>query len=584
MDFKKIGEGKRLAVIDYDKCHPEKCGWACGKSCPVNKMGKECIIENPTRIAEDLCIGCGICVHRCPFSAIKIVNVSPKLKVPMHSYGKNRFRVFGFPSVRSGVLGIVGRNGIGKTTIMNIMSGNIIPNLGEAEGDYEKIIEYFRGKELQEYFKSLQGGKTRLSLKPQHIDFIPKVYNGKVSEVLEKVLGEKAEKALEDFGLSHLKDRELGQLSGGELQKTAIAVAYEKDADLYFFDEPSSYLDIKERLKMAKKIRELGERKNVVVVEHDLAILDYLSDYIHVLYGERGVYGVVSSPKSVRNGINEFLEGYLVDENMRFRTHELKFYIRSSDKTAKKMKMIDFPRMEKKLGNFQLQIEAGVLNKGEIIGILGANGIGKTTFVRMLAGEIKADNCESRIGRSVSYKKQYLEPLEMTVQEYFKDCDMEFFNSEIDKRLTIKELFEKDMGKLSGGELQRVMVGKSLCSYSDIYLLDEPSAFIDVEDRLNIADAIRNTIEKRNSVGIVIDHDLMFQDYVSDRVMVFEGESGVKGEGRKIENLENGMNRFLSGLGITFRRDEKTKRVRANKPGSQKDSEQKKSGDYYYVL
>ncbi len=584
MNFKDMGKGKRIAVIDYDKCHPEKCNSLCGKICPINKMGKECIEGNPPIIHEELCIGCGICVHRCPFQAIKIVNISPKLKQPLHSYGQNRFRVFGFPLVRKGVLGLIGRNGIGKTTILNILAGNIVPNLGEEKGDYDKVIDFFKGKEIQEYFKKLKNKEIKLSLKPQHIDYIPKIYKGKVKDLFAKTFGEKAMEVLKEFEIEHLEEREIKELSGGELQKIAIAVAYKKEAEIYFFDEPTSYLDIKERLKIAKKIRILGEEKNIVAVEHDLAILDYLSDYIHVLYGEKGVYGVVSSPKTTRNGINEFLEGYLTDENMRFRNYELKFYIRSSDKTEKIEKALEYPNLSKKLGSFELEIKGDVLNKGEIIGVLGGNGTGKTTFVRILAGEIKPDNCKYSPNLKLSYKEQYLKAKDILVSEFFEDIDKEFFKAEIDKRLEVSSLFEKKMDKLSGGELQKVLVAKALCKEADVYLLDEPTAFIDVEDRLNIADCVRSTIEKRNAVGIVIDHDLMFQDYVSDRILVFEGQGGKKGKAGKIDKIEEGMNKFLAGMGVTFRRDQNTKRIRANKPGSQKDSEQKKEGKYYYVL
>jgi ATP-binding cassette subfamily E protein 1 len=91
------------------------------------------------------------------------------------------------------------------------------------------------------------------------------------------------------------------------------------------FDEPSSYLDVKQRLKAAKMIRSLLAADNfVIAVEHDLSILDYLSDFICVLYGNPGAYGVVTMPYSVREGINIFLAGFIPTENFRFR-EELAF-------------------------------------------------------------------------------------------------------------------------------------------------------------------------------------------------------------------------------------------------------------------
>ena len=127
-------------------------------------------------------------------------------------------------------------------------------------------------------------------------------------------------------------EREVNQLSGGELQRFVIGITSIQNADIYMFDEPSSYLDVKQRLKAAKMIRSLLRPDNyVVAVEHDLSILDYLSDFICVLYGMPGAYGVVTMPYSVREGINIFLAGFIPTENMRFRDEELTFKVVESD-------------------------------------------------------------------------------------------------------------------------------------------------------------------------------------------------------------------------------------------------------------
>ena len=117
-------------------------------------------------------------------------------------------------------------------------------------------------------------------------------------------------------------------MSGGELQRFIIAMTCVQRADLYMFDEPSSYLDVKQRLNASRMIRSLcGVGVYVVVVEHDLSILDYLSDFICCLYGQPGAYGVVTMPMSVRQGINIFLAGYIPMERMRFREVELTFRV-----------------------------------------------------------------------------------------------------------------------------------------------------------------------------------------------------------------------------------------------------------------
>ena len=127
-------------------------------------------------------------------------------------------------------------------------------------------------------------------------------------------------------------EREVGQLSGGELQRFIIGLTCVQQADIYMFDEPSSYLDVKQRLNASRMIRsQLSHNNYVIVVEHDLSILDYLSDFICCLYGTPGAYGVVTMPFSVREGINIFLAGFIPTENMRFRDEELTFKVSETE-------------------------------------------------------------------------------------------------------------------------------------------------------------------------------------------------------------------------------------------------------------
>lgn len=119
-----------------------------------------------------------------------------------------------------------------------------------------------------------------------------------------------------------------------------IGLTCVQHADVYMFDEPSSYLDVKQRLKAARMIRSLLHSDNyVIAVEHDLSILDYLSDFICVLYGQPGAYGVVTMPYSVREGINIFLAGFIPTENLRFRDDELTFKVVESDQEKEKAAM-----------------------------------------------------------------------------------------------------------------------------------------------------------------------------------------------------------------------------------------------------
>lgn len=588
---------KRIAVIDYDLCSPKKCGgWYCEQVCPVNRAGKDCIThqaEEKPNISEELCIGCLICEKKCPFNAISVVNLSLELEAPIHQFGKNMFRLHRLPLPKEGsVIGIVGRNGIGKTTAIRILSGELIPNFGnlEEKPSWEKLIEAFRGKEIQAFFKRLGKKEITIAIKPQAIEKIPKAAKGKVLELLKKIAAE--EQVLEvskKLNIEGILGRQLEQVSGGELQKIAIAATGLKKADFYFFDEPSSYLDIRERLRVAEFIRNIAAQgKAVLVVEHDLVLLDYLSDFIHLMYGKPGVFGVISQVKTTREGINIFLDGYSKDENYRFRSYAIEFAARAARETKKGRQIASWPAMSKKLGSFSLEAEANSINQGEVIGILGPNGIGKTTFVKMIAGVLKPDSKgQIDMKLKVAFKPQYLEiKTKKTSGELFRDEgisteDADTKNS-ILRPLDLEQLFEKKVSELSGGELQRLAIGLTLARKSDLILLDEPSANLDVEQRLNVAKTIRSIVESRGTSALIVDHDLLFMDYIADRLMVFEGEPAKHGIAKGPFEMEKGMNLLLGDLGITLRRDKNTKRPRVNKPGSVIDREQKQSGKYYY--
>ncbi|HLC92215.1 MAG TPA: ribosome biogenesis/translation initiation ATPase RLI [archaeon] len=598
----------RVAVLEQGRCiNGEGCNYICGNVCPVNRAGKECItlpeeeigssgkeakIRVPI-ISEELCIGCNICVLKCPVDCIYIENLVQELKEPpVHRFGENAFRFYRLPTVKKGeVIGLIGRNGIGKSTILKILSGQLIPNLGDwnKNGDYDSVANFFRGREIAQYFSSLKSKSLGVSYKPQNITGIPKIFNGKVEDLLKKAdERKKLNEIISSLNLEKILDRDISNLSGGELQRVAIAAAALRDAGFYAFDEPTSYLDVRERLNCAKLIRSVAEEgKSVMLIEHDLAVLDYLSDYIHLLYGKKSVYGIVSNPKSVRNGINEFLEGFVHDENVRFRREELKFEVKPSTDYKGKKVVATYPAMKKTLGSFSLEVEGGDLREAEVLGILGSNGIGKTTFVKLIAGAEKPDSGKLDFSLRVSYKPQYLVPEKGTLVGDFVDAqhiDKGLFRGEVDRRLEITELQHHTLEELSGGELQKVAVAMALSrSDADIILLDEPSAFVDVEDRLNMADAIRSVAESRKKICMVVDHDILFQDYVSDRLMVFDGEPSVKGFAAKPVSMHDGMNQFLSQMSVTMRRDNTSGRPRINKLDSQLDQEQKKKGEYYYT-
>ncbi len=589
----------RIAVVDDSLCQSKKCGLECIKECPVNINGEECIVLGENKLAvisEGLCIGCGICVKVCPFDAIDILNLSEELKSDkIHQYGINSFRLFHIPTVRRGqVVGLVGRNGIGKSTALKILAGQLVPNLGdyEHEPSWDNFLRYLSGREMKEHFEKIAAGEMRVSLKPQAVYRLPEAWT-KETELLLKQMDERnrMDEVVDALNLRETLKKKVPDLSGGELQRVAVAAAALKDADLYLFDEPSSYNDVYQRLAVSKLIGGIAASgKSVLVVEHDIAFLDYVANYVQVIYGEPGAYGIVSGLYASRTGINALLDGYLPQENVRFRDHAVSFGQRAAGDTVESEEVVArYGRLSKSYPSFKLAVEEGVVNRGTILGVVGANALGKTTFIKMLAGEEKPARGTVHVDAKVAYKPQYLRSdFDGTVDEFFMTTlGTKYSDSMLQDNLVVplrlEKLLARRMGELSGGELQKVAIVATMAQETEVYALDEPSAFLDVEDRFVVARAINRMVKARGKAAVIIDHDLQVVDIVSDRLLVFSGEPGVSGEATSPLSKEDGMNEFLKRVGLTYRRDVNTGRPRVNKPGSKLDREQKERGTYYYV-
>eukprot|EP00752_Nemacystus_decipiens_P014614 g13013.t1 len=585
----------RIAIVNKDKCKPKKCKQECKKSCPVVRMGKLCMEVEKTSpmvyISESLCIGCGICVKKCPFQAISIINLPKNLESQTtHRYGPNSFKLHRLPMPRPGqVLGLVGTNGIGKSTALKILAGKLKPNLGRFESppDWQEILQHFRGSELQNYFTRILEDNLKAIIKPQYVDHIPKAVKGKVGEIFTS-------------------KNQLGTMD-----------SVLQESDVYMFDEPSSYLDVKQRLKAAATIRNIltgedGAKRYVLVVEHDLAVLDYLSDFICCLYGTPSAYGVVTMPFSVREGINVFLAGFVPTENLRFRDVTLDFKMTTTAEevlaNGNTNLIYTYPGMTKTMRSktgkeFKLHVEEGQFADSEILVLLGENGTGKTTFIRMLAGLLKSDeqteaeaSGDQELADSlgvpnlnVSYKPQKISPrFEGTVRQLLhKRIRNAYihpqFVTDVMKPLSISDIIDNEVQNLSGGELQRVAITLSLGKPADIYLIDEPSAYLDSEQRISCAKLIKRFVLHAKKTAFIVEHDFIMATYLADRVIVYDGEPGIETTAHTPQSLLSGMNTFLDQLRITFRRDPTNFRPRINKLDSVKDREQKASGNFFFM-
>ncbi|MFW9819760.1 MAG: ribosome biogenesis/translation initiation ATPase RLI [Candidatus Thorarchaeota archaeon] len=607
----------RIAVLNRDFCKPDKCSpfgeKPCIKYCPRVRTGDNTIVLSLDKkfviITESLCSGEGICVKKCPFNAISIVNLPDPLENQIsYRYGPDQFSLFRMAIPKKGkVLGIIGQNGIGKSTLLKLLSNELRINFGRFGNDtpdWKEIIEHFKGSELHQYFIELKEEKVKIIHKPQNITVIPKFVSGKVIDLLDKNdEGNQLEKITESLNLVEILERDISVLSGGELQRVAIGAAYLKDADIYLFDEPTSYLDVSERINMAKLIRSLSEDgKTIIVVEHDLAILDYLSDYVSILYGQPGVYGIISHPQGVRVGINIYLNGYIKDENVRFREDPIIFHERPPQDSLFDSGdvVFSYDDINIALGSFHLNALGSEIHAGEIIGILGPNGIGKTTFINSIADMVNTNNKKPNKVNKISHQEKTQKLVVVIKPQYIKiDEDglvsdlitkiklapylSQSYKKRLINSLSLENIKERNLSELSGGELQRIAIAKCLSSEADIYLFDEPSAFLDVEMRLQVAQLLRKSIEELKKSGFVVEHDIITQDFIADSILVFEGLPGLEGSALPPQNLRDGFNAFLKNMGITFRRDSITKRPRVNKIGSNKDVYQKRINEYYYI-
>ena len=522
-----------IAVVDLDRCSPDRCNYECSNFCPPNRTGKECITlrgeeaetggPDQMQISEEICLGetCGICVEKCPFDAIEIINLPQELEErATHRYGDNAFALYGLPIPEKGkVTGLLGPNGIGKSTAVKALAGEITPNLGRVheEPGWDEVIDHYRGTELQDYLRGVRDGDISVARKPQYVDQIPETFDGNTRELLERtdergVLDSLAER----LSITPVLEQSIDSLSGGELQRVALAATLARDADFYFLDELTPYLDIGQRVTAARLVRELAEDEDraVLVVEHDLAILDLLADSLHVAYGEPGAFGVITDPKSVRNGINEYLTGYLSNENMRIRPDEIEFHEHAPRETSKSTPLVEYPELSKSYGDgeFSLEVDSGTIYESEVLGVVGPNGIGKSTLAKLFTGALEPETGDLDFRLDISYKPQYIDiDQPMRVDAFLSsitdDFGTSYWNTEVANPLQLNQIMERNLEDLSGGERQRVAIARALANRPSVILADEPTGQLDPSTTDDVLATLASVHEEFTRALVVVSHD-----------------------------------------------------------------------------
>ncbi|KAJ3425958.1 atp-binding cassette sub-family e member [Anaeramoeba flamelloides] len=672
-------------------------------------MGKKCIVKNEEtgsiEIDLDVCVGCMICVKRCKPKALSFLNVESIFTKKIFEYATDNYWLSSIPFPQPGkILGIMGGDFLGKSTILKLLSGKLIPT--KDQKNWEKYLISNRKTGIVEYLNKIYNDEMKIRFKVQRLENYIRNFKGKIHKQFEKsgVINMK-EEILTKLSITNLGSRDFTQTSANELQRIAIGLTVINECNIYIIDQPTDFLDIEARYRIAKIIRSLSKGDNyIIVVDHDLSFLDYVSDICSFVYGVPSKHGYSSQVQPVREGINDYLQGYDNHLQYQFRSTALKFLDPNLNKNCEKINEIEnekvkvkvkenetenenenknkkenqkekvnenenekekenenenekvnekenvkenkkekekekererekdkeeetkignqtekenenqkekhkktnkfnennsnnskifdisYQNMQKRYQNYQLTVKEGIITKKDrIIVLLGKNGSGKTTFMKMLAGVISPEE-EVEISKfKCSYKSQKVIPrykgtvkelFEQKISNSFQDQD---FNDLVIKPLQISKFYTFKVRELGGKEITLVALCLALGKTVDLYILDEPFQYLDSEQQIKCANVIRNFMTKYEKRCLISLHNLMITHFLANSIIVFEQIEPQLFIANSIESVYNGLNRFLNLLQITACIDKNTHRLRLNKNTSQKDVQQKKNNVYFFV-
>jgi len=485
-------------------------------------------------------------------------------------------------------IGVVGPNGAGKSSLLRIMAGLDEVSNGEARlspGATVGILE--QEPKLNESKNVLQNVEEAVSETKAKLDRFNEISEkladpeadydallaemGNLQEELDHLnawdLDSQLEQAMDALRLPPA-DADVKVLSGGEKRRVALAKLLLRQPDLLLLDEPTNHLDAESVLWLEQHLENYPG--TVIAITHDRYFLDNVAQWILELdrgraYPYEGNYSTYLEKKQERLKV----EGQK-DAKLKKRLSDELEWVRSSPKArqaksksrleryeemateAEKTRKMDFEEIQippgPRLGNVVIEIKDlmksfddrilfdGIslsLPRNGIVGIIGPNGVGKTTFFKMIVGEEKPNSGEIKVGETVkiSYVDQGRSGIDpkKTVWEVVSDGldHLKVGNVEMPSRAYVGAFGfkgpdqQKPAGVLSGGERNRLNLALTLKQGGNLLLLDEPTNDLDVET----LGSLENALLEFPGCAVVISHDRMFLDRVATHILAYEGES-----------------------------------------------------------
>lgn len=427
---------------------------------------------------------------------------------------------------------LCGRSGCGKSTLLKLMNG-IIPEFYDGDISGSVMVNGMNTFTTPIYKLSNNVGSVFQNPKTQFYttNTTDEIAFGLENYGIEReVINKRIEEVEKELHLESLMNKNIFNLSGGEKQKIAIASIYALNPEIFILDEPSSSLDIKSMKELSltiKKLKSLG--KTIIIAEHRLW---YLKDII-----DRAIY--LEDGKIIREYSMEEIQN--LDEEERLKTGLRHTELRSANFNRKSNSLRKVPELEindllyKRNKQTVFKVDRLKFESGNIVGIVGNNGIGKSTFARIVCGLGKQSSgtiCKNN--RKLCSKERVRNSL-LVMQEInnqlFTDTvyDEISLTSDIDddnkiniymEDMQIEKLKQKNPHTLSGGQKQRVVILAALLSNKNLLFFDEPTSGLDYASMKVVAENIKNFKEKKKLI-LIISHDFEFLEAVCDEVIYF---------------------------------------------------------------